>query len=446
MSVNRADPSGLPGAELCRLSAPSSFAGRGVQEFTALGCRLRPETAYFLVVSRHNLHTATIRLKTAASAAEDLASMPGWTIGDQHHARLGGVWTAAGEPLQIEVRALPARNNPASGSARVLGRAWLGETLSADVSAIVDRDGLSSPDFSYQWLQWDELQLHTEILGATSPTYRVRRPDVGRLLGLQLDFVDDHGSSERLVAAMDSSVFDPGYIEPGARDDGASGLVLDYGSGREAVADTSGITDPNGLPSPVGYVYRWQRDIGEGWEEIDGVSGPRYRPPLWVETAEIRVVVNFLDAEGFPEQLVSDAITFGGSPGVLGALKCPVMAVACFVIELGTRTDTIGYSRGLSGRVHLGAISDPTFEIGGETYTVLEVGTYVAGVPFSELIGTSMTLDRPLPREVVASSVLGDLQLQSVSVGGFRPSGPSFSLAERLSLHEVERDNPGNHR
>ena len=53
----------------------------------------------------------------------------------------------------------------------------MGETLTADVSAIVDADGLPEPDaFSYQWIRHDGT-IDTEITGATDSTYTlVPRP------------------------------------------------------------------------------------------------------------------------------------------------------------------------------------------------------------------------------------------------------------------------------
>ena len=61
-------------------------------------------------------------------------------------------------------------NNPATGAPTVTGSAQVGETLSADTSAIADADGLANVSFSYQWKRNDGSS-DTDIMGATGSTY-----------------------------------------------------------------------------------------------------------------------------------------------------------------------------------------------------------------------------------------------------------------------------------
>ena len=66
----------------------------------------------------------------------------------------GGTLTVA-PALQIAGPPPPPVNNPATGAPTVTGTAQVGETLSADTSAIADADGLANVSFSYQWIRND---------------------------------------------------------------------------------------------------------------------------------------------------------------------------------------------------------------------------------------------------------------------------------------------------
>ena len=54
----------------------------------------------------------------------------------------------------------------------------MGDTLTADTSAITDADGLNNATFTYQWIRNDGAN-DTAISGATSSTYTLSETDVG---------------------------------------------------------------------------------------------------------------------------------------------------------------------------------------------------------------------------------------------------------------------------
>ena len=71
---------------------------------------------------------------------------------------------------------------------------YVGMSLSvANVSSIRDRDGMTNPNFSYQWFADD-----TEITGANSSSYRVKSADLGKILKVRVSFTDDRGTEETL--------------------------------------------------------------------------------------------------------------------------------------------------------------------------------------------------------------------------------------------------------
>ena len=87
-------------------------------------------------------------------------------------------------------------NTPAEGEPRIDGIPEVGQTLSADTTAIVDVDGLEEVVFRYQWLADD-----ADIASATGATYTVVSRDVGKAIRVRVAFADDGGSEETLTSA-----------------------------------------------------------------------------------------------------------------------------------------------------------------------------------------------------------------------------------------------------
>ena len=84
-------------------------------------------------------------------------------------------------------------NTPATGTPRITGGPQVGQTLTADISSIMDVDGVptNASDFDYQWVRGS-----TDISGATSATYTPVAADLGSALKVKVSFTDDAGSSE----------------------------------------------------------------------------------------------------------------------------------------------------------------------------------------------------------------------------------------------------------
>ena len=73
----------------------------------------------------------------------------------------------------------PRPNSPASGAPAITGTAQVGETLTADTSAIADANGLTNATFRYQWVHNNGTS-DTAISGATNSTYTLVNADEGR--------------------------------------------------------------------------------------------------------------------------------------------------------------------------------------------------------------------------------------------------------------------------
>ncbi len=115
-------------------------------------------------------------------------------------------------------------NTPAAGRPTVGGTAQVGETLTADTSAITDDDGLSNASFRYMWLAGD-----ADIAAATGSTYTVAPEDKGKAIKVRVDFTDDAGNEESVTSEATQPVV-------AAPEPGLSLSDLDVGDGQEVLA------------------------------------------------------------------------------------------------------------------------------------------------------------------------------------------------------------------
>ena len=109
-------------------------------------------------------------------------------------------FTEASEPVEIRT-AEAAANTPATGAPAISGDLVVGQTLSADTSAIEDDDGLTNPAFVYQWLADD-----TGISGATDSRYTLVDSDGGKAIKVTVSFTDDAANEESLTSAATAAV------------------------------------------------------------------------------------------------------------------------------------------------------------------------------------------------------------------------------------------------
>ena len=102
---------------------------------------------------------------------------------------------------------LPA-NNVATGEPAITGTAVAGQELTATAGTIMDIDGLTGVDFTYQWLRVDADGTSNEeaISGETAATYTLTAADAGKKIKVQVSFTDElSGEEERTSAAYPSS-------------------------------------------------------------------------------------------------------------------------------------------------------------------------------------------------------------------------------------------------
>ena len=71
----------------------------------------------------------------------------------------------------------------------------MGQTLTADTSAISDEDGLTSATFEYQWIAGG-----TDIDGATGASYTLTASEQGQTIQVRVSFTDDADNQESLTS------------------------------------------------------------------------------------------------------------------------------------------------------------------------------------------------------------------------------------------------------
>ena len=138
-------------------------------------------------------------------------------------------------------------NAPAEGEPRIDGIPEVGQTLSADTTAIEDADGLENAVFQYQWLVED-----ADIPGATGATYTVVSGDVGKAIRVSVAFTDDGGHEETLTSAP-TVVTAAGLQLQSATVDGAV-LTLTYNEVLDnlvSLPPTAFAVNVNGVPRSV---------------------------------------------------------------------------------------------------------------------------------------------------------------------------------------------------
>ncbi len=90
-------------------------------------------------------------------------------------------------------------NATRTGLLAVTGTVQVGETLSVDTSGISDANGMSNPQYGYQWTH-SVSGTDADISGATGSTYTIVSGDAGNGFKVRVSFTDDDGYSESVTS------------------------------------------------------------------------------------------------------------------------------------------------------------------------------------------------------------------------------------------------------
>ena len=181
-------------------------------------------------------------------------------------------------------------NDAPTGLPLITGTATENQTLTADVSALADIDGLGT--ISYQWLRNG-----ASISGATNSTYTSTDVDVGAAISVRVRYTDGHGTLESLTSSSTDAIT--------GINDTPVGLPLIQGTIREnqtLTANTSAINDADGLGA---FSYQWLRN----GSAISGATNSNYATEDADVGTNLSVQISYTDNQGTTETLTSASTT-----------------------------------------------------------------------------------------------------------------------------------------
>ncbi|MGV5524927.1 peroxidase family protein [Pseudomonas sp. XP1] len=192
-----------------------------------------------------------------------------------------------------------AANSAPTAGPTVTGLLVQNQTLTANTATIVDADGLSNPQFTFQWqsnrgLGW------VNIAGAISSTFVLTQEQVGQNMRVVVSYVDDFGVQESIASDI---------LDPVANvNDAPTGAVLisdtTPAQGQTLTALTGSIADLDGLGA---FSFQWQQGTGGIFTNIIGATSATFAPGLDQGGQQLQVIVRYTDAFGTQESLTSAA-------------------------------------------------------------------------------------------------------------------------------------------
>ena len=195
-----------------------------------------------------------------------------------------------------------AGNTLATGAPTITGTAQVGQTLTASTTGIADANGLTTPNYTYQWIRVDGTD-EADIASANSSTYPLGAADQGTTLKVRVTFADDLGHTETRTSAATATV-------SAAANTLATGAPTITGTtqvGQTLTAGTTAIMDADGLTS-VSYTYQWIRVATDNTEtNISLATASTYTLVATDQGTTVKVTVSFTDDANNPETRTSAA-------------------------------------------------------------------------------------------------------------------------------------------
>ncbi len=174
-------------------------------------------------------------------------------------------------------------NNLPTGAPTISGTAKVGQTLTADTSAIADVDGLDDVRYDGSWFANDPTDTSPQggyILLYTSPgrdlRYQVSRRDVGRTIKIEVNFTDNAGITQWLPSAKTAIVTAttpaaPENFAASPTNSGNLDLSWEAPTWRLAGEIDEQPTWGDGGSAITGYVVQW-KEASDDWETEADVS------------------------------------------------------------------------------------------------------------------------------------------------------------------------------
>ena len=388
-TVNLVDSSGNPGAIECTLNDPDSYAENSVNTFTAPAtCLLEATTTYFLLLEKAASIDA-FGLDVTNLPAED-TSVDGWLVADDLHrfSKSTTSWSTTGNmSLLIEVKgsAVTATETEVWSAAMTAGVAGGLAGYSGTTGSLDDNDFThQSTDYTVNGVTVSAADGLSLLLSPTPTVNRVAtwtlRVD-GTEFALADAIVVEDASNDPIGLRWTSNVPSwsagtPFALALVAKDSDATGAPSVTGTvqvGETLTANTSGITDTNGVPADAkDFAYQWVRVDGGTDTDIECAEAPHYYPTEDDVGKTLKVTVSFTDLDSLAE----GPLTSAASNTVLANDDVKVLRWGTMTAAL-TALGISGYSSNPTSALNSGALSDPDFDVGATPYAV----TVISAVP-----------------------------------------------------------------
>ena len=292
-------PIGLPGV------GSFYFRGNYAGELPCVGCASTATTSH--IRDRDGMANATFSYQWLADDAEITGAISSsYTVATADLGKTLKVRVSFTDDRGTEetltsyaTKVVKLRNLFPTGKPIILGTLVVGQTLSADVSGISDRNGMTNATFTYQWINSYQ---YSAGGSADGEEYTLVDGDAGRRIAVRVNYMDDAGHEEML----DSEI--TGEVAPQSNNP-ATGAPTISGTaqvGETLTAETSGINDDDGL-SGATFSYQWVANDGNSDTDITGATESTYTLAVADEGKTIKVQVSFTDDADNEETLTSAA-------------------------------------------------------------------------------------------------------------------------------------------
>ena len=196
-------------------------------------------------------------------------------------------------------------NTPATGRPTISGTPEVGQTLTLDISAVADAEGLTNASYTYLY-QWH--RNGAEIPEATDTSYTLVDADEGKTIKVKVSFTDDANNAESRTSAATVAV----APRPNNPPTGAPTINGTPQVRRTLWVDTSSIADADGMETAV-FRYQWLAATEFATLEFHGENSPTYTVPPAAAGLAIKVKVFYTDDRGHTETLTSEATEVVGA-------------------------------------------------------------------------------------------------------------------------------------
>jgi ELWxxDGT repeat protein len=193
-----------------------------------------------------------------------------------------------GDSGHVRVYRFASSNALPTGTVTISGTATQGQLLTA-TNTLADVDGLG--EIFYQWMANGE-----NIIGATSPTYRLTQAEVGKAITVKASYIDGQNNPESVLSAAVGNVANI--------NDAPIGTVIISGTTTQgqALTATNAFFDTDGLGT---ISYQWQAN----GIDIVGATNATYTLTSAEVGKTIIAKANYIDGQGTAESVTSAATT-----------------------------------------------------------------------------------------------------------------------------------------